>query len=325
MTGACILAPAGARLAPEEWAFFREADPWGFILFTRHAEDADQVRALVTDLRAAVGRHAPVLIDQEGGRVDRLHQIGLERHLPPLDELEASRDPMRSAWIRGRILAHDLAGLGIDVNCTPCCDVAQPDTHPFLRNRCLGTDARAVTARARAMAEGQAAGGVSSVLKHMPGHGRAAVDSHLTVPRTDARRETLEAVDFAPFRALRDMPLGMTGHVIFQAIDDAAPATTSPAMHRVIRDEIGFGGLLMTDDLSMEALDGDVGQRTRAARAAGCDLILHCNGTLAEMETVAAEAGRLDAPAPRAVEPPDPIDIAALRAERAALLEGMRG
>ena len=298
MTAAAILGCLGPRLHPDERAFFAEVQPWGFILFARNLETPDQVRRLTAGLRNAVGRDAPILIDQEGGRVQRLRAPEWRQWLPPLDQMAlGGPDAMRAMWLRSRIIAAELLDLGIDVNCGPMCDVAEPGTHPFLKNRCYGTDPETVAQAARAVADGLIAGGVLPVMKHIPGHGRAFVDSHLDLPVVTAGPEALAARDFAPFKALADLPMAMTAHVVFEAFDPDAPATTSPAMIRLIREEIGFGGLLMTDDISMQALAGDHAVRTRAALEAGCDMVLHCNGEMDEMRAVTGVCGRLESAA----------------------------
>ncbi|RBP93771.1 beta-N-acetylhexosaminidase [Rhodobacter sp. 140A] len=329
-SGATILGCAGAQLDRDEAAFFRAADPWGFILFGRNVETPEQIRRLTGDLRAAVGREAPILIDQEGGRVQRLRAPHWREWLPPLDQARAAGAAAapRSFWLRARIMADELRALGIDANCAPTCDIAGPRTHPFLRNRCFGSDPATVIANARATAEGFLAGGVLPVMKHMPGHGRAEADSHLHLPVVDAPAAELMETDFAPFRALADLPMGMTAHIRFTAFDDA-PATQSPRMIGLIRDEIGFDGLLMTDDIGMEALAGGMGARAAASIAAGCDLVLHCKGDRAEMEPAVAAAGRLSPAAAARAEAalarrlaPEPVDIRALEAELEALLGG---
>ncbi len=325
---AAILGCAGPVLTAAEAAFFREADPWGFILFARNVETPEQLRRLTGELRAAVGRDVPVLVDQEGGRVQRLRAPHWREWLPPLDEVArlAPRARARGIWLRYRLIAAELRAAGIDACCAPGADLAGPDTHPFLRNRCFGADPADVTLAARAAAEGLMAGGVLPVVKHLPGHGRAAVDSHLHLPRVAADATALEATDFVPFRALSDLPVAMTAHVVFDAFDPARPATLSPDVVRVIRDRIGFAGLLVTDDLSMQALSGTLGDRAAAAIAAGCDVALHCNGERAEMEAVVAAAGPLTAAAAaRAAAalarrgPGDAIDTASLEAEFEAL------
>ena len=328
---AAILGCAGPRLTEPERRFFAEAQPWGFILFARNCESAAQTAALVSDLRASVGRQAPVLIDQEGGRVTRLSKDAGRRWLPPLDAVQrAGTRAEEMLHLRYRIIAHELSALGIDVNCAPLADIATPATHPFLRNRCLGETPGDVAQRARAVAEGLLAGGVLPVLKHIPGHGRATADSHHDLPRVEAPLAELRLTDFAPFAALADLPLGMTAHVVYAALDDRA-ATVSPVVTRLIREELGFGGLLMTDDLSMQALSGDVGSRAAAACAAGCDIALHCNGDLAQMEAVIAAAGPLEGAAGARAEAalacrrvPDPVDIDALEAKHRELLAGAR-
>lgn len=327
---ATILGCEGPVLGPEERAFFRAADPWGFILFARNVETPAQLRRLTSDLREAVGRQAPVFIDQEGGRVARMRGPHWREWLPPLDQAErAGKRAERSMWLRYRLIAQELTEVGIDGNCAPVGDIAAATTHPFLRNRCYGETPERVAAIARAVAEGLMAGGVLPVMKHMPGHGRAAADSHAEMPRAQATRAELLAWDFAPFRALADLPLGMTGHVVYPALDLSAPATLSRAALRAVRDDIGFGGLLLTDDISMGALSGTLADRARAALAAGCDVVLHCNGSLPEMEEVVAAAGRLTPIALARAEAaldrratPAPIDIPVLEAELGALLAG---
>ena len=321
MTSAAILGCAGAQLGADERAFFREAAPWGFILFGRNVETPDQLRRLTAELRAAVGRDCVILIDQEGGRVQRLRAPYWREWLPPLEQPGGAR----GHWLRARLMAEELRAVGLDGNCAPTCDVAGPQTHPFLRNRCLGTDPQTVAVLARALAEGLLAGGVLPVMKHMPGHGRATADSHLHLPVVTASAAELEA-DFAPFRALNDLPMGMTAHIRFTALDDA-PATQSARMIGLIRQHIGFDGLLMTDDIAMQALSGGMGARAEASIAAGCDLVLHCNGDPAEMAQVGAGAGALGPEAARRAaaalarrQAPEPVDIAALDAEFGALL-----
>lgn len=274
---ATILGPSGPVLDADEAAFFRDADPFGFILFARNVEDPDQLRRLTGDLRAAVGRDAPVLVDQEGGRVQRLRAPHWREWLPPLDQMAATTGPAqaRALWLRYRLIAHELRAVGIDADCAPTGDIAGPGTHPFLRNRCFGSDAATVMAAARTCADGLLAGGVLPVMKHLPGHGRAVVDSHLHVPRVKAPLDELDRTDLAPFVALADLPMAMTAHIVFDAVDPSRPATASPGAIRLIRDRIGFDGLLMTDDLSMEALSGSLGDRAAAGIAAGCDIALY--------------------------------------------------
>jgi beta-N-acetylhexosaminidase len=332
MTGTCgaaILGCAGPELRPDEAAFFREADPWGFILFARNVESPAQLRRLTGDLRAAVGRNAPVFTDQEGGRVQRLRAPHWAEWLPPLDAVAAAGDRAeRAMYLRYRLIAHELRGAGIDGNCSPCLDVARAETHPFLRNRCLSDDPATVARLGRAVAQGHLDGGVLPVVKHMPGHGRGLADSHHALPATEADLATLTATDFAPFAALADLPLAMTGHVVFRALDDR-PATQSPAVIAHIRRGIGFGGLLMTDDLSMQALSGTLAERAARSVAAGCDLALYCKAEMPDALAVMAAVGRM-APASQARadlaltwrHTPDPVDIAALRAELRGLAPG---
>lgn len=286
---------AGTTLTASERDFFREADPWGFILFGRNVESPGQLRRLTGDLRDALGRDAVITVDQEGGRVQRLRGPHWTDWPAPLDQAAAGP---RAMWLRYHLIGRELRAVGIDSNCAPTLDVAQADTHPFLRDRCLGSDPETVAALGRAAAEGMLAAGVLPVLKHMPGHGRALADSHHGLPAVAASLADLEAVDFAPFRALNDLPLGMTAHIRFTALDDG-PATASAWMIGLIRDRIGFDGLLMTDDITMKALSGSEAERAAASIAAGCDLVLHCNGTLADMAPVVAAAGAMTPDAQR--------------------------
>ena len=324
---AAIFGPAGLAVTPWERKFFRAVNPLGFILFARNVDNPDQLRRLTSDLRETVGREAPILIDQEGGRVQRMRSPHWREFLPALDQMDRATDPLRAHWIRNRLIADDLRSVGIDVNCAPLADIAEDATHPFLQNRLYGRDVDSVVAAARVCADAHLAGGVLPVLKHIPGHGRAAVDSHLNLPTVTATRADLTAKDFASFQALNDLPMGMSAHIVFTSIDPRGPATTSPAMIKVIRDEIGFDGLLMTDDLSMQALSGTVADRARAAIAAGCDVVLHCNGDGPEMEAVAHAAGTMTAAAKKRSDdaialrkPPEIVDISALEAELEALL-----
>ena len=334
MPGAFTFGVSGPDLTPDEAALIREADPWGFILFARNADHgaragtdaADRLRRLTGGLRDAVGRDAPVMIDQEGGRVERLPVPPFSTWPPPLDHMARAADAERAMHLRAALIGAELRAVGIDVNCTPCADVATADTHPVLRNRCYGEDAEAVARRARANAEGCVAGGVLPVLKHIPGHGRASLDSHVALPRVAADIDTLRATDFAAFAPLADLPMGMSAHIVFEALDPDRPATISPTVIRAIRDEIGFGGLLFTDDISMGALPGTVAERCAAALAAGCDVVLHCNGERADMEVVAAACPALSGDALRRADAalarrpaPAALDTDALRAELAAL------
>ena len=294
-----VLGCAGSRVGRAEGRFFADAQPLGFILFARNCHTPDQVRALVEDLRASVGRaDAPVLIDQEGGRVARLGPP--HWRTPPAAARFAAlaghdrRAAEEAVRLNARLIAADLAVLGIGVDCAPVLDILQAESWDVIGDRAFGDSAETAEALGRAFCEGCLEGGVLPVIKHIPGHGRAAVDSHHALPVVDAPRDALEATDFAPFRGLRDMPWAMTAHVVYRAVDAANPATTSaPVIGEVIRGSIGFDGVLISDDLSMGALSGGLGERARAALAAGCDLALHCNGGIAEMEAVAAATGPL--------------------------------
>ena len=317
-----IFGCAGLELKAEERAFFRETNPFGFILFARNVESPVQLRRLTSDLRDAVGRDAPILIDQEGGRVQRLRAPHWREWDPPLDMVMQSSSPLRAMWLRSRIIAHELRGVGIDANCAPCADIPIEETHPFLKNRCYGFDSETVSRVSSAVADGLLVGGVLPVIKHLPGHGRALADSHLQLPTVCEPIEVLRKMDFVPFAALSDLPMAMTAHIVFSSIDASFPAKQSPEMIRIIREDIGFSGLLMTDDLNMQALSGNLGARTKAAMAAGCDIALHCKGNLDEMREVAAACGQQSRQirnraqtALAARRTPDPVDIEALEAE----------
>ncbi len=321
---------AGPVLLPDEAALIAEAQPWGFILFARNVETPGQLIRLTDDLRQALGRNAPILIDQEGGRVQRMGPPHWRQWRPPLEQMQAVSDPgaaARAMKLRYRLIAEELRAVGIDVNCAPLADLARPDTHPVLKNRLYGADHVTVVGAARAVAQGLLDGGILPVLKHIPGHGRATLDSHVALPRVDTSREVLDAEDFSAFRGLSDLPLGMSAHIVYEDIDASAPATVSSRMISLIREEIGFEGLLMTDDISMQALSGDVVSRGIAALDAGCDIILHCNGDLAEMEALARRLPPLTAAArersARALAlrmAANPVDIGELEEELAALL-----
>ena len=321
--GAAIFGCDGPVMTAHEGDFFRDYDPFGFIIFARNVENPDQLRRLTGDLRTAVGRDAPVLIDQEGGRVQRLRAPHWREWTPPLDTVRrAGRHAARAMALRSMIIAAELRDVGIDANCAPVADIATDATHPFLRNRCYGTDAATVTRIARAVADAHLAMGVLPVIKHLPGHGRATADTHHDLPTVTASLADLTATDFAPFRALNDLPMAMTAHVVFSAIDALRPATQSADMIKVIRDQIGFDGLLMTDDLNMNALAGDLSDRTSRSMAAGCDIALHCKGDLAQMMAVAAAAGNMTAAAQSRASAvlarrinPESVDIADLEAE----------
>lgn len=289
---AFITGLAGLTISANERAFLREAEPWGLIIFKRNIDTPAQVSALVRTFRDIVGREAPVLVDQEGGRVQRLGPPHWPAY-PPGARYGAlyDRDPasgLAAARLGARLIAHDLRGVGIDTDCLPLADVPVAGSDNVIGDRAYGTEPAKVAAIAGAVAEGLMAGGVLPVVKHIPGHGRATADSHLKLPVVDTDRATLERSDFAAFRPLSGLPLGMTAHVVFSAIDPVQPATTSVTIvSQVIRGFIGFRGLLMSDDVSMGALSGSLAARSRAALGAGCDVVLHCNGDLGEMMQVA--------------------------------------
>ncbi|MDO8421090.1 MAG: beta-N-acetylhexosaminidase [Parvibaculum sp.] len=295
---AAIYGCAGPQLTDSERAFFADADPWGFILFARNIENPAQVSALTAEMRGLTGRDVPILIDQEGGRVARLRPPHW-RSYPAgrrYGEVYArsTEDGLEAARLGARLIAAELRAVGVNVDCLPVLDLPVEGAHDVIGDRAYGTTPEVVIALARAAAEGLLEGAVLPVIKHIPGHGRAGVDSHLSLPRVGTDVKTLDRTDFAPFKAFADMPLAMTAHVVYEAIDAAAPATTSRAVIAdIIRGIIGFDGLLMSDDLSMQALSGTLAERTRASLKAGCDLVLHCNGKMDEMEAVAGEVPML--------------------------------
>jgi beta-N-acetylhexosaminidase len=287
----------GLSLDAEERAFLRDANPWGVILFRRNVESREQLSRLTAELRQALGRYAPVLVDQEGGRVQRLNAPNW-RAYPSAARFEAlGADPAqaeRLAWLGARLMAHDLREVGIDVDCLPVLDVPAEGAHAIISDRAYSRDPSRAARLGRAAAEGLMAGGVAPVMKHIPGHGRAKADSHLELPVVEAGRAELEAVDFQPFKANAALPMAMSAHVVYTAIDPNAPGTQSrTVVGEIIRGFIGFDGLLMTDDLSMRALTGGFRDRAERAIAAGCDMVLHCNGDLAEAGPVAEGAPAL--------------------------------
>ncbi|PPQ45440.1 beta-N-acetylhexosaminidase [Rhodopseudomonas palustris] len=330
---AFITGIAGLSLSDDERGFLRESRPWGFILFKRNIDNPVQVKALVDDLRGTVGSpDAPVLIDQEGGRVQRLGPPHWPVYPPgavfsTLYDIDPEAG-LTAARLSARLIADDLAALGITVDCLPLADVPITGADAVIGDRAYGTSPDKVAAIARAVTEGLAQGGVLPVLKHIPGHGRATADSHHLLPTVETSREELDRTDFAAFRPLADLPMAMTAHVVFSALDAAQPATTSATIiDQVIRDSIGFQGLLMSDDVSMNALAGSITERTRAIVAAGCDVVLHCNGKLDEMRQVVAETPELQGRALTRAEAalaarhaPQPFDRAAARAELDALI-----
>ncbi|MTH97247.1 beta-N-acetylhexosaminidase [Roseibium sp. RKSG952] len=293
MTKAFITGCSGHALTSEETAFFRSEDPWGLILFRRNIDTPGQVRELVRAFRACVGRpDAPVLIDQEGGRVQRL----LPPHWPSFPPQrvfgdlyrENGKSGLRAAWLGARLIADTLTDLEITVDCLPLLDVAAEGMSDVIGDRSFGNDPAMVAELGRAVSDGLMAGGVLPVMKHVPGHGRGTVDSHLHLPRVAASRLELEKADFIPFRSLSDSPMAMTAHIVFEAIDPDRPATQSrEVIETVIRGQLAFDGLLMTDDVSMLALSGSIRERSERSYEAGCDIVLHCNGEMDQMRELA--------------------------------------
>jgi beta-N-acetylhexosaminidase len=332
-TRAFITGVSGTELTAAEREFIRAERPWGFILFKRNIASPAQVASLVGELRnVADAPEAPVLIDQEGGRVQRLGPPHWPVY-PPGAIFGALYDTdsalgLTAARLSSRLIAADLAELGITVDCLPLADVPVPGADAVIGNRAYGTAPGKVAAIARAVTEGLEQGGVLPVLKHIPGHGRATADTHFKLPTVDTTRDELERTDFAAFVPLADLPMAMTAHVVFSAFDPAHPATTSATMiAQVIRGLIGFQGLLMSDDVSMNALAGGLAERTRAIFAAGCDMALHCNGNIEEMRAVAGQTAELSGlalaranAALAARKAPQPFDRAAARAELDALI-----
>lgn len=328
--GAYIFGCTGPELSTDEVSFFRETNPWGFILFTRNLVDPAQIRTLTAALREAVGRDAPIFIDQEGGRVERLRPPHWRDWLPPLEQVSLNKkDAVRSMYLRYRLIADELKAIGIDGNCAPVVDIACADTHAILKNRCYGEDVVRVAEIASSVAQALMDGGILPVMKHMPGLGRANLDSHAELPVVKARYKTLRWSDFMAFEPLTELPIGMTAHVVYDDLDPNHPATQSPEVIAMIRSELGFQGLLMTDDISMSALSGCLAERSLRSLEAGCDLILHSNGLQGEMEEVAGAVGTLDhaaqARADKAIgcrRSPIAIDIPAAEAEFHALMTG---
>jgi beta-N-acetylhexosaminidase len=329
---AVIFGCAGPRLSGDERDFFRAADPAGFILFQRNCLDPAQVAALTGELRAAIGRpDAPILIDQEGGRVQRLKPP--HWRAAPSAAAIGALDPVsaeRAAGLNARLIAAELEPLGITIDCTPVLDLPVPGAHEVIGSRALGSDPALVARLGRAVMRGLEAGGVLPAIKHLPGHGRALVDSHAQCPVVEVGDEALSARDLLPFQALADAPVALTAHVVFTAWDLTQPATLSArVIGEIIRGRIGFAGLLLTDDLSMQALGGSLAERACRALAAGCDLALHCSGDLNEMVGIAAEVPAMTDAASRRLgtalarrRPPEASDPAGLLAELTALMTG---
>ncbi|WID97234.1 beta-N-acetylhexosaminidase [Bosea vestrisii] len=321
----------GTSLTADERAFFRDARPWGFILFKRNTQDPAQVAALTAQMRDCVGWQAPILIDQEGGRVQRMGPPHWPPYPPALTFL-AINDPVQQREIvrlSARLMAHDLKSVGIDVDCLPVLDVPIAGSHDVIGNRAYARDPAMVATLGRAAAEGLLAGGVLPVIKHMPGHGRAKADSHHDLPVVEAGIDELRAHDFRPFRHLADMPLAMTAHVVFTALDNRRPATVSRKIVRdIMRGELGYDGLIMTDDISMKALSGSFAEKSQAAIRAGVDVVLHCHGIMEEMVAVAGavpamsgqRARRAAMALARIRHEPEPLDLEATRAQLATAL-----
>jgi beta-N-acetylhexosaminidase len=333
-TRAFITGVSGTELNADEREFIRSERPWGFILFKRNVDTAAQVTRLVAELRAVNAQpDAPVLIDQEGGRVARLGPPNWPVY-PPGAVFDALYDTDRAAGLSAarlsaRLIADDLSQLGISVDCLPLADVPVAGADAVIGNRAYGTEPAKVAAIARAVTEGLEQGGILPVLKHIPGHGRATADTHFKLPTVDTPKSELERTDFAAFRPLADLPMAMTAHVVFSALDPVHPATTSATIiEQVIRNGIGFQGLLMSDDVSMNALAGSIAERTRAIVTAGCDMVLHCNGKLDEMREVARETPELSGKALHRAnqalasrKPAQPFDRQAARSELDALID----
>lgn len=334
MTSALILGMSGLALTPGETAFFKALQPWGFILFARNCKDKAQLRSLTDSLRTVTGRaDTPILIDQEGGRVARLRPP-VWRHPPPaavfarMYEDDNTDFAEEAAFLNSRLIADELIEIGVNVSCAPCIDLLHPDGHGIIGDRALGRETHQISALGRAVAEGLMDGGVLPVIKHIPGHGRAKSDSHLELPVVETDHEELSRTDFVPFRSLSDMPAAMTAHVVYPDLDPDRCATwSSRVIHHFIRGEIGFDGLLMSDDVGMNALTGPFEERTRRALLAGCDVALHCSGAMAEMEAVAkgsrtleGDAARRAAAALDRIDPPSDFDDQAGAARLAQLL-----
>ncbi|HVY18919.1 MAG TPA: beta-N-acetylhexosaminidase [Bauldia sp.] len=333
MIKAFISGCGGPQLDAWERDFFAAEQPWGLILFGRNCVEQQQVRDLTAAFRDAVGRpDAPVMIDQEGGRVQRLKPPHWPKYPPQRTIGILSREDReggeRAAWLHGRLIAADLRRVGVDMDCAPVIDLLLPDASDVIGDRSYGPDPYVVAALGRSTADGLLDGGVVPVMKHMPGHGRAASDSHLSLPVIGTDMATLDATDFVPFAELADLPAAMTAHVVVNAIDPDHPATTSPVVIRdIIRGRIGFDGLLMSDDVTMNALSGDYSARAASIYAAGCDLVLHCTGRTEEMREIGGAApalgGKSRERATRALSArrdPLPFDEQAARAEYATLL-----
>ena len=327
-TKAFIAGCTGMELSEAEADFFRKEQPWGFIIFAHNIEDREQVSALTSQMRACVGRDdAPILIDEEGGRVQRLRPPHWLSNPPgqilgKIYQRDAS-EGKRAAWLLSRLIAHDLLEIGVNVDCLPILDVPVVGVSDAIGDRAYSRDVDVISEIGQSVVDGLMAGGVLPIVKHMPGHGRAICDSHFELPLVTETLEELIVSDFKPFKALNKVAMAMTAHIVFEAIDANNPATTSTKMiDEIIRGTIGFDGLLMSDDISMEALSGDYVERTKSSFAAGCDIVLHCNGKMDEMLQVASATPELKGQALKRAQfalsqlkPADNQDIAALRTE----------
>jgi beta-N-acetylhexosaminidase len=334
MISACILGSSGTSLTSEERTLFEAARPFGLILFARNLRQPDEVRDLVAEFRQIVGRpDAPVLIDQEGGRVQRLKPPHWPDFPPAalFGEIYAGNRArgLNATRLGARLIADELLRIGVNVDCVPVADLRHPEGHGIIGDRAYGSEPATVAELAGAAAEGLIDGGVLPIVKHIPGHGRARADSHEELPVVTTSLEELDRTDFEPFRRLSALPAAMTAHVVYSAIDPDRPATVSPVMiGEIIRKRIGFDGLLLTDDLSMKALQGSLGSRTEAAIDAGCDIALHCNGRLDEMREVVAAtpqlagdaARRADAALRRLGTPGKDLNVAEARALFSAMI-----
>jgi beta-N-acetylhexosaminidase len=329
---ASILDSEGTTLTPDEKAFFKDVNPYGFILFARHCGSPEEVKRLVGELKSLTGRdRLPILIDQEGGRVARLKPPHWRKYPPAsvfADMALTDREKAhRATYLNARLIANDLFELGITVDCAPLADLPVEGAHDIISDRAFGNDAERVIYLGRAMAMGLMDGGIVPVLKHIPGHGRASADSHHELPVVTESLESLRATDFVPFKALSSLPMAMTAHVLYSAIDPDHMATQSPAVINLVRTELGFKGLLMSDDISMKAMTGTLGERAKASLQAGCDVVLQCNASLAEKIEAAKGIGALTGEslaratkAMDAVKPPKTFDHEQARASLEALL-----
>ncbi len=293
----CIIGLAGARLMKSESLFLRDANPWGVILFSRNVKDPNQLRMLTSDIRDAIGRDVLIFVDQEGGRVQRLRDPYWRRYpsgetYASIYRIDKSRG-LRACYLGHRLIADDLRSVGITADCAPVLDLPQTGADPIISDRALGNSVDGIVDVAHAAMAGLMAGGVAPVIKHIPGHGRATVDSHKALPRIDEDRETLEASDFLPFRKLCDAPMAMTAHAVYTHNSRSAVTTSRKSLTELIRAAIGFDGLLMSDDLDMKALTGDLTRKTERALSAGCDIALQCSGRLADSVKVAKGAQTL--------------------------------